>query len=249
MYFSNLAAALLLSAPAVSAQGNLGFSIGVKRNSDGQCKEATDYENDFDQLQQYTNTVRVYASSDCNTLQNIGPALDSKNFNLYLGVWPTDEAHFQAEQQALRQYLPNVSKDRISGVTVGSEAIYRDDMSADELADAINTVKSLLSEVTDKDGNSYSSTPVGTVDSWNIWVDGGNAAAIKASDFVFANAFSYWQGQTMNNASYSFSDDIMQALQQIESIKGTDIDFWVGETGWPTEGENFESSEPSVENT
>ena len=53
----------------------------------------------------------------------------------------------------------------------------------------------------------------------------------------------------MQNASYSFFDDIMQALQTIQGIKGsTDIDFWVGETGWPSDGTNYESSYPSVDN-
>ena len=53
----------------------------------------------------------------------------------------------------------------------------------------------------------------------------------------------------MQNASYSFFDDIMQALQTIQGVKGsTDITFWVGETGWPTDGTNFEASYPSVDN-
>lgn len=248
MHFATIAATLFAGLPMASATGELGLCIGVKRN-DGQCKEATDYESDFDTLSSYTSTVRVYAASDCNTLQNIGPALDSKDFKLYLGVWPTDDAHFQAEQEALKSHLPSISKDSIRGITVGSEALYRGDLSPEDLSSKINTVKELLNDIKDKNGNSYAGTPVGTADSWNLWVDGANTAAIEACDFVFANAFSYWQGQTMNNASYSYSDDIMQAIKQIQSVKGSDdFNIWVGETGWPTEGENFESSEPSVSN-
>ena len=129
------------------------------------------------------------------------------------------------------------------------QALYRDDMTASQLADKINSVRDLVANIKDSEGNSYSGKQVGTVDSWNVLVAGYNAPAIQASDFVMANAFSYWQGQTMANSSYSFFDDIMQALQTIQSTKGsTDITFWVGETGWPSDGSNFEASYPSVDN-
>ena len=41
----------------------------------------------------------------------------------------------------------------------------------------------------------------------------------------------------------------MQALQTLQTAKGsTDIEFWVGETGWPTDGSSYGDSVPSVEN-
>lgn len=165
------------------------------------------------------------------------------------GIWPNDDSHFADEKQALQDYLPKISKDTIKVFTVGSEALYREDLTAQELASKISEIKDLLQDIKDKNGESYGDHQVGTVDSWNIIVDGAAQPAIKAADFVYANAFSYWQGQTNQNASYSFFDDIMQALQVIQTTKGsTDIDFYVGETGWPTQGTAFENSEPSVDN-
>lgn len=246
--FVNTAAGLLLAAKHVSALGELAFNLGVK-NNDGSCKSQSDYENDLDVLSSYTKTVKVYAVSDCNTLQNLGPAAEAKGFNVFFGIWPNDDSHYNAEKTALQNYLPNIKTSTVAGFLVGSEALYREDLTADQLADKINDARDFISNLKDSDGNSYSSIPVGTVDSWNVLVAGYNAPAIKASDFVMANAFSYWQGQTMNNASYSFFDDIMQALQTIQTAKGsTDITFWVGETGWPTDGTNFESSYPSLDN-
>jgi len=149
----------------------------------------------------------------------------------------------------LKTYLPKIKKSTVEAITVGSETLYRQDMTAQQLADKIDTVRDLLKDIQDSEGNSYEGMQVGFVDSWNIIVDGSSSPAISASDFVFANAFSYWQGQTQNNASYSFFDDIMQALQTIQTAKGeTDITFWVGETGWPSEGTAFEESQPSVNN-
>lgn len=237
---------MLASATAV---GEFGFNLGVKRNSDSQCKETSDYENDFDHLSGTTDTIKVYAVSDCNTLQNLSPALESKGFKAFLGVWPNDDAHYQAEKAALSAYLPNLSPSNVRGILVGSEALYRGDLSASELADKINDIKSLIQGITGKDGNSFSSVPVGTVDSWNMLIDGSAQPAVEASDLIMANAFSYWQGQALSNASFSFFDDIMQALQVIQTTKGsTDIDFWVGETGWPTAGETYKDAQPGVDN-
>ncbi|QLG72945.1 hypothetical protein HG535_0E00290 [Zygotorulaspora mrakii] len=248
MRFSTLATSLVLAATHVSAVGELAFNIGVK-NNDGTCKSVSDYESELNILKDYTHTVKVYAASDCNTLQNLGPAAEAEGFQVFVGVWPNDDAHYAAEKQALQDYLPNIRSSTVAGFLVGSEALYRDDMSASDLADRINDIRSTVEGINDSQGNSYSGKQVGTVDSWNVLVAGYNAPVIQASDFVMANAFSYWQGQTMNNASYSFFDDIMQALQTIQSTKGsTDITFWVGETGWPSDGTNFESAYPSVNN-
>ena len=64
-----------------------------------------------------------------------------------------------------------------------------------------------------------------------------------------ANAFSYWQGQKMANSSHSFFDDIMQALDRVQSIKGSkDFQFWVGETNWPSGGANFGDAVANTEN-
>ncbi|SMN22410.1 similar to Saccharomyces cerevisiae YGR282C BGL2 Endo-beta-1,3-glucanase, major protein of the cell wall, involved in cell wall maintenance [Maudiozyma saulgeensis] len=250
MRFSTLASitTLLASASKVAALGELAFNIGVK-NNDGTCKSTSDYETELQVLKSYTSTIKVYAASDCNTLQNLGPAAEAEGFSVFVGVWPNDDAHFQAEQDALTAYLPKIKTDTVAGFLVGSEALYRDDLTASQLADKINTIRTLIGGISDSEGQSYSGKQVGTVDSWNVLVAGYNSAVIEASDFVMANAFSYWQGQTMNNASYSFFDDIMQALQTIQTTKGsTDITFWVGETGWPTDGTNFESAYPSVDN-
>ncbi|KAK6200124.1 glycoside hydrolase [Scheffersomyces amazonensis] len=247
MQFKYLAVAAALAA-SVSAIGDLAFNLGVQAN-DGSCKTTSDYESDFSNISPYAKIVKTYAVSDCNTLQNLGPAAESAGFQLMLGIWPTDDAHFQAEQAALKQFLPTISIDTVYVFLVGSEALYRGDLTAQQLAADIDTIKTLLQGINDKDGKSYGSVPVGTVDSWNVLVDAYNEPAIQAADVVYANAFSYWQGQTNQNASYSFFDDIMQALQVIQTTKGsTNIEFWVGETGWPTDGTAFEASQPSIQN-
>lgn len=250
MKFSTTAFALALScASTVSAVGQLGFDLGVRRNIDGGCKTSLDFLKDFRELSNLTNTVRVYAVSDCGTLGNIAPALAEANFKAYLGIWPTDDAHFANEKAALRAYLPTISVNNIRGLTVGSESLFRADLTAHQLAQKIYDIKNILKNLKDKDGKPWSSVPVGMVESWNILIDGHNAPALEASDIIMANAFSYWQGQTMANSSFSLFDDVMQVMQTIQTIKNsTDFPFWVGETGWATSGGNFGPAVPSLEN-
>lgn len=51
------------------------------------------------------------------------------------------------------------------------------------------------------------------------------------------NAFAYWQGQDINNATATYFDDMMQAITHIQKIAGKGADkiyIATGETGWPT---------------
>lgn len=248
MRFSFIAITVLASISTVSALGELAFNLGVKKN-DGSCKQTDDYLADFKIMSGYSNVVKFYASSDCNTLQIMGPAAQSSGFSMWVGVWPTDEQHFEAEKAALIAYLPTIKRDYVEGFMVGSESLYRKDLTATQLAEKINTIRTLISGIKDSDGNSYAGKPVGTVDSWNVLIEGSSLPAITAGDAIMANAYSFWQGQTIANSSHSFMDDIMQVLQVIQTAKGsTDVNFWVGETGWPTAGSDFGDAHPSIEN-
>lgn len=47
------------------------------------------------------------------------------------------------------------------------------------------------------------------------------------------NAFAYWQGQEIGNATATFFDDIQQATARVQQIKGSinGVEIMVGETG------------------
>lgn len=50
------------------------------------------------------------------------------------------------------------------------------------------------------------------------------------------NAFAYWQGQDIKNATATYVDDLQQAFGHIQSVGGNDIELANGETGWPSDG-------------
>jgi len=102
------------------------------------------------------------------------------------------------------RFIPLYGIENIKAITVGSEHLYRKELTGQQLAEKIQEVRKVLKEL------GADSLPVGFADSWNKMIEGDASPAIKESDFILANAFSYWQGQKMENATASFSDDIMR---------------------------------------
>lgn len=238
--FAALAAAIT---PALAAsKGKMGFALGTKK-ADGSCKSQSDYEADFDAIsaQSGATIVRGYAASDCNNAQNILPAAKSKGFQVILGVWPDVDASFTADTDALKQYVPQY-QDQVYAVTVGSETLYRGNFTGPQLLDKINAVKQMLP-----------GTKVGTADSWNKWKDGTGDAVIQGGvDLILANAFAYWQGNNVDSgAIFTYFDDIQQALAHVQALSGSldKIEFWNGETGWPTDGgSDYQSAKAGTAN-
>lgn len=135
----------------------------------------------------------------------------------------TDES-YAADKAAVVEYAPQYS-DQVYAITVGSEALYRGNFTGEQLLEKITDVKSALN----------GDFKVGTADSWNKYMDGTADAIIKGgADILLCNAFSYWQGQELTNATHSFFDDIMQAFGHIQDVAGSASggpELWVGETG------------------
>ncbi|KAI2791200.1 Glucan 1,3-beta-glucosidase [Penicillium oxalicum] len=239
MRVSSLLPVVLAAAPAVvSARGTLGFSLGDKLPN-GDCKTTKDYELDFDNLKDLSTLVRTYSGSECNTPQNILPAAKSKGFKVVLGIWvgpqekndmSTNDPSFQKDFAALKKTVPG-HEDVIEAITVGSETLYRGDLTGPQLHKYISTVAKEFPKVT-----------VGTADSWNKFADGTADDLFTTSPvvtYVLANAFAYWQGTAADKAYQTYFDDMAGAMSHIQKIAGSNADkirVITGETGWPTDG-------------
>jgi len=231
---------LLAAAPAlVAARGNLGFALGDKK-ADGTCKFQVDYEADFSTLSSTSKLVRIYAASDCDTAKEILPAAKAAGYQVILGIWPDTDESYTADKVAVVEYAPQY-KDQVYAITVGSETMYRGNFTGAQLLEKIQDTKSAL-------GGDFK---VGTADSWNKYQDGTADPLIKGgADILLCNAFSYWQGQTLANSSGSFFDDIMQAFGHIQNVAGSASsgpELWVGESGWPTAGSDYQAAVPGVD--
>ncbi|OAT03518.1 glucan 1,3-beta-glucosidase, variant [Blastomyces gilchristii SLH14081] len=228
MRLSHLLPLTLAAGPAVvSAAGTFGFALGVK-NPDGTCKSQKDFEDDFDVLQAHTKLVRTYSASDCDNALFILPAAAKKGFKVVLGIWPDVPESFNADVRVLQKAVKG-HKDVISAITVGSETLYRGNFTGPELLEKINEVKKKIPGVR-----------VGTADSWNKYDDGtADALVLGNVDYFLVNAFAFWQGQDVQNATATLFDDMARAMMRIQKLAGArakDIYIATGETGWPSDG-------------
>ncbi|KAI9708988.1 MAG: hypothetical protein M1812_007801 [Candelaria pacifica] len=250
MRFTTVAQLALAAAPAlVSAQsGSLGFALGAKVDN-GNCKGPSDYAADLDYLKAQTNTtiVRGYSATACdengvnccNFAANILPVARDKGFQVIIGIWPDDPVSLQKEKDALKDIVPQF-KDVIYAVTVGSESLYRRALTGEQLNSIIGDVRTLIG----------SDMKVGSADSWNNYTDGAASPLYGDhgnANILLVNAFPYWQGQEISNASHTLLDDLGQAFGLIQSSK-PDMEIWVGETGWPSAGTDYEAAAASVNN-
>lgn len=233
-----------------TGRGALGFNLGGTRNSDGQPKTSQDYIREIGFLKQYnTSIIKTFSSSDGRILDQLSLAIDREPISLVVGVWPTDSYHFELEKQALYDTLPRMSRDNVEAVCVGSEALYRGDLTPEQLAYKINDIKWHLQHLEDNQGRSYNETAVGCAETWNVWINSTSNVVIQACDVIFANAFSYWQGQNISTAAESFFNDItatIWALERVDPFHSKKI--IIGETGWPTAGDSFQLAVPSIQN-
>ncbi|KAG4422093.1 hypothetical protein IFR04_004720 [Cadophora malorum] len=247
MKSKSIALALAASFSAVNAYWS-GFNVQATLGN-GACKTQADWEKDFTTMKSlpgaYTS-MRVYASSDCNTLANAVPAAIKTGGTILVGVWTEDNAHYEAEKAALLKAVQTYGFGWIVAVSVGSEDLYRGDTSASTLAQQIYDVRGMLSTV-----SGYSTAvQVGHVDTWTAWVNGANADVIRACDFVGTDGYPYFQNTQANGIDQSYNlfwDSVQQVRDVVNTVKsGTWV--WVAESGWPTTGPTENQAVPSVAN-
>lgn len=219
-----------------------GFNVGAN-NPDGSCKSQADWTTTFNTLKGlpgYFTSVRLYASSDCNTLENAVPAALATGMQILVGVWTEDDTHFNNEKQALLTAIQQHGSDWIIAVSVGSEDLYRGDTNPAKLASQINDVRGMIRSV-------GANQEVGHVDTWTAWVNSTNNAVITASDFVGLDGYPYFQGAAIQDGANVFWQSVQATRDAVNSVKpGTWV--WITETGWPVSGPNDGSGVPSISN-
>ncbi|KAF2218208.1 putative glucan endo-1,3-beta-glucosidase eglC [Elsinoe ampelina] len=242
----------LLSLLSTATAYYTGFNVPAN-NPDGSCRSQADWERAF-RTQRATPqgfaTVRLFASSDCNTLANAVPAALATQTYILAGVWATDAGHFDAEKQALLAAIQQHGYGWLIGVSVGSEDLYRaqyqgtNEIQPWELAQKIYDVRGMLTTVgIGPDQN----IPVGHVDTWTSWVDGRNEDVIKACDFVGHDGYPYWQDTAVQDAPAVFWDAVNKVRDVVNRVKpGTWV--WITETGWAVSGQTNGAAVASVDN-
>lgn len=235
-FTSTLAAVAAATLPFTTAFTK-GFNVAAN-NPDGSCKTTAQWTTAFKKLQalpQKISTVRVYASSDCNTLANAVPAAISTKTKILVGIWAEDSTHYTNEKNALEAAINAHGTSWMMAVSVGSEDLYRGDTSASTLANQIYDVRGMVHQ--------WAQVPVGHVDTWTAWVDGANSAVVTACDFIGMDGYPYFQNTAIGNAAAVFWQSVTDTKN---AAQGKPV--WVTETGWPISGPNSGAAVPSLAN-
>jgi glucan endo-1,3-beta-D-glucosidase len=260
MRFSQIVApATLLS--AVNAQIK-GFNYG-STNIDGSARVESQWVEHFNVAKNVAgapgfSSARLFTTIQAGTtnapIQAI-PAAISTDTSLLLGLWASAGAEtFNNEVAALTAAISQYGSaftDRVVGISVGSEDLYRisptgvDNLSGpgtepDVIASYIGQVRSAIANT------ALASKPVGHVDTWTSWANSSNAAVVAAVDFLGMDAYPYYEtenGNDISNALNLFNS----ALSQTEAA-GQGKPVWVTETGWPTTGETLAQAVPNAAN-
>ncbi|KAH9845420.1 glycoside hydrolase family 17 protein [Teratosphaeria destructans] len=242
MRFTTSVAAIAAAAIPFTNAYYKGVNVGAN-NPDGSCKTQQDWENAFNALKgtsQYFTSFRVYAASDCNTLEYAAPAAIATGTQLLVGVWTEDAAHYSAEKAALRAAYQAHGSDWILAISVGSEDLYRGDTDASTLAQQIYDVRGMVNA----DGVKVE---VGHVDTWTAWVNSANEAVIKAADFIGMDGYPYFQSSSIDDAYNTFWDSVTATRNQVDNVDPGKW-VWVTETGWPVSGDNYGAAVASTAN-
>ncbi|CAG8641631.1 11072_t:CDS:2, partial [Racocetra fulgida] len=190
-------------------------------------------------ISQLTNRIRLYGM-DCNMAHYTMEAVVKLNLNITIvpTIWiDNNDTTYQRQYDLLFDLVKKYGEDKIDGISVGNEVIFRQDIPIQTLYSRISDVRTKINSM-----GFNKIMPVFTTDL------GSNVdkAFIDAIDSVWANVHPFFAGVDVNvSASWTFGyfDEFVA-----KSAKAAGKDSLISEVGWPTAGDPQNSSIPSVPN-
>ena len=174
-------------------------------------------------LAPFTHWVRIFTCR--NGLENVGPIAHSFGIGVAAGCWLSGNIIENAtELQALIDVCQRGDADI---AIIGSETLYRNDLTAIQLLGYINQFKSAVPGF-----------PVAVADTYGAL--SANPDVVSAGDVVMANSYPYWEGIDIVNAVSYLRKSYLDLKEQFP-----DSLIVIGETGWPSEGRSIGLAVPS----
>lgn len=236
--FSTIAVALLGSSTLALDQKLYGINYDLRQGPDwdpAKCKSAETIAADLKILSTITSNVRTYSLSDCDVADVLTAAKDL-SLTVWLGVWVSEDSTvYDAEVKAFKKLIAAGHIDsNIVGMNVGSETVYRGDISARQAIKYINDFKEVMAD-------HNITIPVSITDVIDTFVQYPDM--LKAGDIVTINQFPFWEKIKPDKAVAQFDKRIQVLLKM-----AGDMEVVISETGWPTSGSAENGSVASEEN-
>lgn len=174
-----------------------------------------------------SNAIRTYGIAD--TLMEIPIICEEVGIDCYPGAWLS---RYKCPNEKEIESLINVASKnlkRIKGLIVGSEVLLRKDISEQKLIEYIERVKN------------RTHLEVSTAEIWGTWLKYPELA--QRVDFIVVHIHPYWEGININQAA----NYVIDKFNEIKSLYPSKPVI-IGETGWPTQGNQIGEAIPSEEN-
>ncbi|KAI0129024.1 glucan 1,3-beta-glucosidase-like protein [Xylariales sp. AK1849] len=255
------ATALLGLATMATAQVQ-GFNYG-STNNDGSCRYYADYVRFFNEAKNLAGapgfaSARLYTSIQCGTtadpIEAYRAAIDTDT-SILVGLWASAGRDIYTNElnSLLRaaQELGTAFTDRIIGISVGSEDLYRSSAQGQannagvgatgaEIEGYIGWMRDWIK------GTLLESKPIGHVDTWTAWILPENRGVADTVNWLGHNSFPYFE-TTKPNSIDQAAENFRFAVTNTESV-ASGKEVWVTETGWPHVGPDSGSAVASVDN-
>ncbi|ETN03577.1 hypothetical protein PPTG_15563 [Phytophthora nicotianae INRA-310] len=193
------------------------------------CKPASLIATELALLKGVTDTIRLYSLTDCDQATVVVPAAIEAGLKVELGMWVDSSASsFEAEKAAFKTLLESgvVQSEHIVGIHVGSEAVYREDVTVDVAISYLEEIRTLCKANAGAAGIPLTIADIG--DTYSAY-----PKLIEAVDYVSANYFPFWEKTDIDVAAKSFYKRF-SALVQTASTYNKEV--VIGETGWASDG-------------
>jgi exo-beta-1,3-glucanase (GH17 family) len=184
---------------------------------------------DLTQLAKISDCVRTYSIE--NGLDQV-PAIAGKvGLKVMQGIWlGSDRAkNFAQISTAIR--LTKENPGVITSLVVGNEVLLRGEMTTNDLAEIIRSVKAQVT------------VPVTYADVWEYWLR--YREIYDVVDFVTIHILPYWEDVPVRA---KFAAAHVNAIRQRMAVSFPGKEILIGETGWPSEGRMREGALPSRTN-
>ena len=170
----------------------------------------------------HTRWIRNFSCTDGNEL--IPKVAKELGLKTLVGAWlGNDDAINKREVEGL---IKLAKEGLVDIAAVGNEVMYRKDLTEEELLAFINKVKSAIPNI-----------PVGYVDAYYEFTH--RPLITEACDVILCNCYPFWEGCPFENAL-----DYMKQMYYQAKAAANGKAVIITETGWPSEGENFQGAFP-----
>lgn len=243
--WSNTISLLALASTAVAQ--SKGFNYG-STNADGSCRGYNDFVRFFNEANSLPgasgfNTARLYTSIQCGTaadpISAFRAAIDT-NTNVLVGLWASaGRDAYEKELNALIRGARELGKpftDRIVGISVGSEDLYRSSAQGKKNNAGVGAtgpeIEGYIGWMRDWiKGTGLEGKPIGHVDTWTAWTLPENRGVANTVNWLGHNSFPYFESDHPNSIDKA-RENFYAGVGQTESVSGGKP-VWITETGWP----------------